>query len=582
MKLVSVTLQGFRSFQQEQVFDFTSPHGVNAITGVNSVDKELEANGAGKSTILEAVCWCLYGKTSTGVRSPALHNWEGKEKLRVTVLVIVGGEQHAIYRSWSPNKLTLDGSPVEQDKVDQVLRLHLEAFQLVVYNSQLGNTFFDLTPTEKLRVFTAALSLEKWSTYSAKASSLSSSYREKYSILQNTVTASIARLSELEDQSFLSDMKDWDTQEALAVSRLTLDLADIKDHAASIVVGDLQTAVTKDASKADRKLADSASAVSDVKADIRHVARDAAALTKGPANCRTCGAKLKQKDVSQQKEELAEEQQVLQQELVVALKSKEKYAGKVAVIREANTVAREGVAAHNANVSARARELKELEASAYRTETRLNTRSSNPFTPKQKALEARREAVASSIQEAQEDVADMQVNLESTEYWVKGFKNIQLFLVDEALLQLEVEVNAAVEALGLKGWRISFAVERETLSKTITKGFSVLIHSPHNEKPVPWESWSGGEMQRLRLAGSFGVSSLLASRFGATVETELYDEPTAHLTEGGVLSLLTHLKERAIDQKKSIWVVSHMQTDFGGFTSTAEISKTPDGSRVLQ
>jgi len=49
-------------------------------------------------------------------------------------------------------------------------------------------------------------------------------------------------------------------------------------------------------------------------------------------------------------------------------------------------------------------------------------------------------------------------------FWVGGFKRVRLFIVEQALQQLELEINNSLGSLGLLDWHIKLDVERENKS----------------------------------------------------------------------------------------------------------------------
>lgn len=74
MNLVRMELEGFRSFRDPLTISFNE--GVTYIVGTNH-DHHSErptSNGSGKTSILDAVCWALYGKTPTGLEKDAVIN----------------------------------------------------------------------------------------------------------------------------------------------------------------------------------------------------------------------------------------------------------------------------------------------------------------------------------------------------------------------------------------------------------------------------------------------------------------------------------------------------------------------------
>jgi len=166
--------------------------------------------------------------------------------------------------------------------------------------------------------------------------------------------------------------------------------------------------------------------------------------------------------------------------------------------------------------------------------------------------------------------------------WSRNFKEIRLQLISEALDQLEIEANNEIMALGLVNWELQFDVDRETKSGNLSRGFTVNVLSPHNDEPVPWESWSGGEAQRLRIGAQAGLSNLIRDRTGADIPLEIWDEPTQGLSKEGVLDLMDCLAARARREDRQVWVVDHSELGYGGFDGIATIVKTDQGSHIVQ
>ena len=164
-------------------------------------------------------------------------------------------------------------------------------------------------------------------------------------------------------------------------------------------------------------------------------------------------------------------------------------------------------------------------------------------------------------------------------YWKGGFKDVRLWLVDDALAELEVTVNSSLRDLGLKGWRITFDIEKPKKTGGTIKGFNVFIESPSSGGPVPWESWSGGETQRLRVAGASGLARLIRGRTGFDCNVEVWDEPTQYLSGTGVDDLLDFLADQGHADGREVWLIDHRSLDFS-FASTRKIVCSKSGSSI--
>ena len=96
-----------------------------------------------------------------------------------------------------------------------------------------------------------------------------------------------------------------------------------------------------------------------------------------------------------------------------------------------------------------------------------------------------------------------------------------------------------------------------------------------------WESWSGGESQRLQLAANLGLSNLIMQQAGLINTIEFFDEPSIHLSPEGMMDLANLLHDRAINEDKRIWIVDHAAiTNFGEFRGVITVRKTKNGSQL--
>lgn len=72
--------------------------GLLLIQGENGDDPSADSNGAGKSSILDAICWCIYGVTARGVSSDAVVNKTAKKDCKVEVVLQEGDKEYHIAR----------------------------------------------------------------------------------------------------------------------------------------------------------------------------------------------------------------------------------------------------------------------------------------------------------------------------------------------------------------------------------------------------------------------------------------------------------------------------------------------------
>lgn len=238
---------------------------------------------------------------------------------------------------------------------------------------------------------------------------------------------------------------------------------------------------------------------------------------------------------------------------------------------------------NSTNMTLTAGQIASLERECDKLQDEANT-AIDRVNPYVQLIDKKREQLKASRENCvklDDNKSKLEADNEAVSYWIKGFKRIRLFIIEQAFQTLEIEVNNSLAQLGMPDWSISFAIERENKSGGVTKGFIVLINSPNNPNPVKWESWSGGETQRLQLAGDLGLANLIMQQAGLTSTIEFYDEPSTHLSKEGMLDLANMLHDRAVTDKKQIWIIDHAAiTNFGEFQGRIHAEKSRVGATI--
>lgn len=519
-----IILDNFRSYVGEHVFKVPKRNGLYNLTGRNEDNPRLETNGCGKSSLLDAIFWCLYGRTLRGLKAGDVISW-GAKSCSVTVTLTVGHKRLRVRRSQSPNSLTLSEAdaasdrPIEQDGLQKYLRLTPEAFVHSVILPQFGDSFFDLKPADKLTLFSEILELDYWLDKSKLADDKAKELSAEKSQLQLTLAKYKGQVETIKDD--ISTLKD---KEANFTENQNAAIKDFERQLTTAVKGSPEKEI-KDVKKVLLGLE-------------ARIAKHA-----GKGLCPTCNQKVPNPDLKAIQQNKSDFEDKLRK-----------------LVRQEEF--RQGL-------------MDDLKSSISREMKRENHFSTLIIEKRAslKSLKDKIEAIAQQITKGEEEHV-------AVSFWVTGFKRIRLMIVEESLRQLEIEVNNNLANLGLTDWTVEFDVERENKSGGITKGFVVLIRAPGHTEPVKFEAWSGGEIQRLSLAGDLGLANLIMEKAGLVNTIEWFDEPSQHLSPTGVLDLAETLAERASNQRKRVFMVDHASLDFGGFSGTVTAVKDADGSRL--
>src|SRR5258705_1025850 len=160
--LHSIVLTNFRSYVGTHEFEFPKAVGLYYFTGKNLSEPSLGANGAGKSSFLDAITWCLYGLTTRKLKANEVLPWDSDASCCVTLELTVGQQKLQVQRTQKPNGLLLNSKPVDQTELETHIRLNFDSFLYAVINTQFGQSFFSLTPSAKLTLFSDIMGLDFW------------------------------------------------------------------------------------------------------------------------------------------------------------------------------------------------------------------------------------------------------------------------------------------------------------------------------------------------------------------------------------------------------------------------------------
>lgn len=133
-------------------------------------------NGAGKSTMLDAICFALYGKPFRKINKPQLLNSINQKELEVDLLFQVGKNEYRIRRGIKPNifEIWKNNELLNQDAAardyqayleQSVLKMNFKSFgQIVVLGSSTFVPFMQLPAQHRREVIEDLLDIQIFST----------------------------------------------------------------------------------------------------------------------------------------------------------------------------------------------------------------------------------------------------------------------------------------------------------------------------------------------------------------------------------------------------------------------------------
>ena len=588
-------VENFKSFNGKHVFLLDRGPGLFYVTGLNKVYPELGANGVGKTALIgDPLTWVLWNKTGRDPRpAEAIVPWHGNKHTRVSLLYTKDDAKHKLTRTRHPNHLILDGKEIQQEDVERAIGLTESMTRSAIVLAQFGDLFLDLRAEQQSQMFNSALGLDLWLDASDRARR---SAREAEKELHDAKLA-ISRLEgELDTvrKAIIEAKKEAATWEANHRTRILELKQRLKEQEAILVEGtgdaDLRSKYTDlgvgaglrylvaekrtatDLSDRLRREANSAleanAEITEKRRTIERSIHSYETTLKGKRKtCPECGQVVstdhlekKLKAAKQELKELPSPKNVDKLNKNLDAYEKQIYSINDEIIRIAK-------------IDERIQSLK--------SELEKVKDVKKPTTLLDAFIKERKKAKI-ALKEGKQGIDVLETLIKVDGYWAEAFKTIRLNLIDQVLVELGMASTRHAEALGLEDWRIEFRTEKETKSGSVSVLFQALLFPPDTDVPVKWESYSGGESQRWQLAVAFGLSEIVLDRCGLTPNIEVLDEPTRGLSLEGINTLLEHLRERAIDLNRSIYVIEHHSLGEGFFNDTITIVKDKTGSHVLE
>lgn len=624
-EFVELIVTNFGPFVGEHRLKLANGANLTFIKGRNEVEPRLGANGAGKSKLLNAIPWCLYGRTSDDLATTDIKPWGKAEPTSVTVKLITWegeeGVRHTITRTAGPNSLTLNKKPCAQADIEKLVGWSLPVFRQAVFLGQGQPLFHDLPNREKLEFLVDVLGLDRWDKYAERASTRTAALERQLAQVVGKLEGNAVRVEELGNQ-VKRQKAEADNWESWRLGRLEEVESQIKDMAkeygkldklhASLSVrldgaGLEYKLIRADLDKATQVASDADVVWRTAKANrltAQQQHEEAAAeldVLLKERRCPTCGNMITKEDnflANKKRLEAAVRQYAKEANgtaVVAANKLLEKARAKAAnLATQAQTLAGQAEALENEErLVRRAKETAEVTLQAAKANRDELEGNRNPHRDRLVELRKAHKAAIADGEAWATNRADLEAQVEATRYWVKGFKDVRLFVLQDVLDELEFTTNGMLDAMGLLGWEVRYDVERETKSGTIQRGLMVtVIPSQRDENRVKYQealsaatgikfkSWSGGEGQRLRIAGALALSQVLLARAGVECNLEVLDEPTRHLSDEGVEDLCDFLADRARTLGKAVYLIDHKAIEGTRFARTLTVVKDKAGSRI--
>jgi len=216
--------------------DFEIKDGVTLIEGYNHDDQTSE--GSGKSAIVNALCWGLYGKLPKDAKIDDVIR-EGESSCVVEIELVSG---HTIVRKRKPNKLFvsyLDGGPIvgtdakeTQRIIDEMLGMSFDTFVQSVYFAQnYPKKFITSNEEDRAKILSEILDLKVFDKAREVTKNIAKQLDGETSIIHEQLRGEAGKIVLLQDK-----VKEYEELKKQRVARLEQSLYILQSKAEDLTI----------------------------------------------------------------------------------------------------------------------------------------------------------------------------------------------------------------------------------------------------------------------------------------------------------------------------------------------------------
>lgn len=533
------------------------------------------ANGSGKSTMLYAFAYCLYGKFLSGLKLADAINSVNKKNLRVEITFVKNGSEYKVVRGEKPKVFEIykDGEMFDKDahardqqaKLEVILGMDFKLFtQIIVLNKERYVPFMDLPAGDRRQVVEDILDINVFSYMNDVVKEKVKANQDKQSLLHQKILLTQSKIDAI-DRMVRHLNQEINEEKKSSGSELTEYENEFADLEAQIkeLENNIDESVTLEFSKVQKQTKEMENILVLYRSEVVTKRRNLNSLLSAEdSNCRTCGQLV---SVSKKKEQIPELEKELEVEESKLSDMEDIYAGQLETFNELKSEVDQIQEVKN--------EIRHLSSKQSFISTQIAKLEQGSKIPalveklnaEQTELEAKTKELStlkSSHDEAIRDgeqLAKMKLGLNDT--------GIKSGIISEYIGLINQKLN---EYLGSMEFYVNI---------TFDEGFKETFNSINREK-FTMANLSTGQKMRVNIAIWLALLEVATMKNSVVTNVLFLDEILENIDGEGVGHVVSLFKEKL--SEKSIFVISQRFNEFEDlFYSTLQF-KLVDGFTEIQ
>ncbi len=555
----------------------TGNHPIEVKLDENTTTLIIGSNGAGKSTILDALTFVLYGKSFRKINKSQLINTTNEKNCEVDIEFSVNSTDWRIVRGIKPNifKISKNGEELNQSShagdqqkwlEQNVLKMNYKSFtQIVILGSSTFVPFMQLNGSSRREVVEDLLDIKIFSA-------MNNLIKEKIRMVREEVKTFELKKESLKDkaemqENFIKELEEQgknniqEKNEKIKVLGIEVDTHLEHNQLTEVSVSDLMEKQEKVAGD-DDKLTKLNNLKGKITQKVATITKEHKFFTDNKV-CPTCTQPIEEEfrvnriDEAQTK---AKELQSGYKELEEAIKKEQERELHFTNLSKEITKLTHGISKNNTRISGCQRQIRDLEQEIQKLTNQLANRN----TEHEKLEEFR-----SSLQKTYENLAEKKEKITYFDFTYSLLKDggVKSMIIKKYLPLINQQVN---KYLQMMDFYINFKLDEQ---------FNETIESPIHED-FSYASFSEGEKMRIDLALLFTWREV--ARFKNSVNTNLLimDEVFDSSLDGfGTEEFLKIIKY--VIQDANIFVISHKSGMDERFENVIKFDKVKGFSTML-